>query len=138
MSAAVTTDYRPWIEGESCGVCGHVGNEKYFDGGLIANCRQGVRWVCSIACFDKLRAPEIARAKIRCDLWDVYHAAKSCLHNAVLSGRRTGCLHAAVCELRGALRNVCFEDAEEFADPSIVNEFERYECLGIANRIQDR
>jgi hypothetical protein len=44
--------YRPWVDGETCGMCGKAGDPKRFDGGLIACCRS-VRWVCSMACLDE-------------------------------------------------------------------------------------
>lgn len=73
------------------------------------------------------------RQVYREDLWVLYTEAESCLKKASYDKRRTDCLRAAMVEIRGALRNVCFEDAKEFGDPSIVEEFEKVDAPPVAD-----
>ncbi len=44
-------------------------------------------------------------------------------------GRRTDCLTVAFVALKGALRNVCHEDAQHFGDSAALNDCQT--CLGL-------
>jgi len=60
------------------------------------------------------------RERYRDDLRDCLRRAADLLRIAEQEGRRADCLRVAADGLRGALRNVCSEDADALKDPTIV------------------
>ncbi len=51
-------------------------------------------------------------------------------------GRRTDCLVVAFVALRGALRNVCHEDAQHFGDPTVLEDCQTCWGMGTAERCE--